>query len=513
MTNGSPEEREKTYLKDTISLLQSPCQDSGAAPRLVLLQAFISTVQASPIIKKLEEDGLDISGLKAQLLQVASPAVTAEKRTGKGLLAFLVALEALNELDRQAVKQALSSAVPSLIEASDSLLENGLQVGWEVRMFVSNHFPEALGSPLKIKMSVASPPSQGEGIEGVEGNESAAALGKRSLLGYVDAVVQSADEDTKLEYLKELLLEGGETQDMLGRQLVIYRLIQHLKGKLTVRDYDTVLTSSGSRPSETTDRFDLAQAHSTLCNRLVRTTTPPHFLLTAKSIHLLLDQNPACMTQWNIELTLSTVSTISAQPSTQALISDSLGIYPSLCRLVEMVIKRHRKRLDGHFHILITTLQSLLHLLLSRPQTTPHQQQPTPTTTSNNKHWENHAKLFTRLLTLLCSPTAASVSRNNNNSSSSGSQKTPGLDSERDRAKRYAGQFMPLVLMQYVRLQLAHTVPHGVREALAPGAYAILDITSPDGLRVMNDGMDGSGRVVFRELYKMYQRFGKWSGV
>ncbi|KAH6636135.1 Urb2/Npa2 family-domain-containing protein [Chaetomium tenue] len=511
MTNGSPEEREKTYIKDAISLLQSPCQDSGAAPRLVLLQAFISTAQASSIVTKFEEDGLNLGSLKAQLLQVASPAVTAEKRTGKGLLVLLVALEALNELDRQAVKQALSNAVPSLIEASDSLLENGLQVGWEVRMFVSNHFPEALGSPLKIKMPVASPPSQGEDVEGAEGNESAASLGKRALLGYVDAVVQPADEDTKLGYLKELLLEDGEAQDMLGRQLVIYRLIQHLKGKLTVRVYGTLLTSLGSRPSESPDRFDLTQAHSTLCTRLVRTTTAPHFLLTAKSIHLLLDQNPACMTQWNIELTLSTVSTLSARPSTQALISDSPSIYPSLCRLVEMVIKRHRRRLDGHFHILITALQSLLQLLLSRPQTLHHhhhQQQPTFTTTpttSPNKRWETHAKLFTRLLTLLCSPTAASVSRS--------SQKTTGLDSERDRAKRYAGQFMPLVLMQYVRLQLAHAVPHGVREALAPGAYAILDITSPDGLRVMNDGMDASGRVVFREMYKLYQRFGKWSGV
>ncbi|KAK3295539.1 Urb2/Npa2 family-domain-containing protein [Chaetomium fimeti] len=515
MTSGSPEEREKTYLKDAISLLQSPCQDSGTAPRLVLLQAFISTVQTSSILKKLEDDGLDLGSLKAQLLQVASPAVTAEKRTGKGLLALLVALEAFNELDRQAVKQALSSAVPSLLEASDSLLENGLQAGWEVRMFVSNHFPEALGSPLKIKMSVESSPSREKDEEETEGSESAATLGKRSLLGYVDAVVQSADEDTKLGYLKELLLEDGEDQDMLGRQLVIYRLIQHLKGSLPVHVYGTMLTIPGSGPSESPDRFDLAQAHSTLCSRLVRTSTAPHFLLAAKAIHLLLDQNPACMTQWNIELTLSTVSTLSAQPSTQALISDSPRIYPSLCRLVEMVIKRHRKRLDGHFHILITTLQSLLHLLLSRPPhpTTHHQTEPTtnpstPTSHNHTQQWEAHAKLFTRLLTLLCSPTAASVSRG-------GSQKPTGLDSERDRAKRYAGQFMPLVLMGYVRLQLrlAHPVPHGVREALAPGLYAILDITSPDGLRVLNDGLDGSGRVVFREMYRLYQRFGKWSGV
>jgi nucleolar pre-ribosomal-associated protein 2 len=227
MTNGSPEEREKTYLKDAMALLQSPCQESDAAPRIVLLQAFITTVQASPVVKKLEEDGVDLSSLKNQLLQVASPAVTSGKRTGKGTLTLLVvALEALNDLDRQTVRQALASAVPSLLEASDSLLENGLQAGWEVRMFVANLFPEALESPLKIKMPGESPPS-----EETASGESAASLGKTALLRYVDAVVRSADEETKLGYLKELLGEDGDGPDALGRQLVIYRLIQHLKGK------------------------------------------------------------------------------------------------------------------------------------------------------------------------------------------------------------------------------------------------------------------------------------------
>lgn len=283
-------------------------------------------------------------------------------------------------------------------------------------------------------------------------------------------------------------------------------------------DKQTVLTLPGSHPSDSPDRFDLAQAHSALCNRLLRTTTPSHFLLIAKAIHLLLDQNPACMTQWNIELTLSTVSTISAQASTQALIAESPSIYPSLCRLVEMVIKRHRKRLDGHFHILITTLQSLLRLLLSLPQagpptltttTTVTNRQETTTTTTTTTHddddQEKHAKLFSRLLTLICSPTVASVSRSRS--------QTSGLDSEKDRAKRYAGGFAYLVLMQYVRLQLEFPVPHAVREALEPGMYAVLDVTTPDGMRIMSDGMDASGRVLFREMYKLYQRFGKWSGV
>lgn len=233
MTNGSPEEREKAYLKGATSLLRGPCQDSDVVPRIVLLQAFISTVQASPAVKKLEKDGLDLSGIKEELLQVASPAVTSGKRTGKGLLALLVALEALNELDRQHLRQALSQAAASLVQASDSLLENGLQAGWEVRMFVVNHFPEILASPLKISMSVeAAKPTAEDQEEEADSEEPAATLGKTALLRYVDAVARPADEDTKLGYLQELLLlEKSDSQGAVGRMLAIYRLIQHLKGK------------------------------------------------------------------------------------------------------------------------------------------------------------------------------------------------------------------------------------------------------------------------------------------
>lgn len=271
----------------------------------------------------------------------------------------------------------------------------------------------------------------------------------------------------------------------------------------------SILTQLGSRPPDFSGQFDLAKAHSALCHALRQATAPPHFVLTAKIIHLLLDRNPACMTQWNIELTLSSVAAISAaQASSSTLISTSPSTYPSLCRLVETVIKRHRKRLDGHFHLLITALQALLRLLLSRPSATAA---TAAAATINSeaeaaRHqslWERHARLFSRLLTLVCEPTVASVSRS----------QTSGLDSEKDRAKRYAGQFMYLVLMQYVKLQLEHVVPHGVREALETGVYLVMDITTPDGLKIMNDAMDPSGRVIFKEVYKQYQKFGKWTGV
>jgi nucleolar pre-ribosomal-associated protein 2 len=222
------------------------------------------------------------------------------------------------------------------------------------------------------------------------------------------------------------------------------------------------------------------------------------------------------MTQWNIELTLSTVSSISSQATTHLLISASPLTYPSLCRLVEIVIKRHRKRLDGHFHILITALQSLLRLLLSRPPPPSNQPEKPNPQTSPLLLWQHHARLFSRLLTLICEPTVASVSRQTRHGGAGGGSGGGALDSEKDRAKRYAGQYMYLVAMAYVRAQLecGSAVPHAVREALeTAGMYAVLDITTGDGLRIMNDAMDGGGRVVFRELYRRYQRFGKWSGV
>ncbi|KAL2016239.1 hypothetical protein VTK56DRAFT_4044 [Thermocarpiscus australiensis] len=509
MTSGNIEGRERRYLTGAISLLQSPYQDSDVIARIILLQAFVSAVQSSPAARKLEGDILDLNGLWRSLLQIASPVVTSPKWYGQELLALLVALEALGSLDRETVRQSLSDAVPSLLDASDSLLAQGVQAGWEIRMFLANHFPEALRPPLKLKVSVDRSASA-EGDGDVEGGFSALTLGKAALLRYVDAVVRAADEDTKLGYLEELLLDECDVQELL----VIYRLVQHLKG---------------SRPSDSPDKFGLSQAHSTLCNRLMRASIPARFVLTSKAIHLLLDQSPACMTQWNIELTLSSVSTISAQAPTRSLVSSSPIIYESLCRLVEIVIKRHRKRLDGHFHILITALQSLLRLLLSWPyensnsnsdnNPTSLNSSPGPTTTRHSSsspsfspppwEWEKHAKRFARLLTLVCEPTAASVAQSSSRSGGGGAL----LDSDKDRAKRYAGQHMYLVLMQYVRLQLEYVVPHGVREALEPGVYAVMDVTTREGLRLMNDALDPSGRVIFKEMYKQYQKFGKWTGV
>lgn len=232
------------------------------------------------------------------------------------------------------------------------------------------------------------------------------------------------------------------------------------------------------------------------------------FSVIAKTVEMVLEKKP--MKQWNIEFTLSTVATIcSTGPTMTEDVHASEKAYPWLCSLVEVIIKRHRQRLEGHFHLLITALQSLLRLLIipwpstTTPLPSAHSRLPATTSTSPPDQQAQAAR-FSRLLTLTCEPSVASVTRG----------QAPGaLDSAPDAAKKSAAQHMYLVLVLYVKLQLERPVPRAVRAALDPGVYSVLDITTPEGRRVINEAVDASGRAIFREMYKQYVRFGKWNGV
>lgn len=243
------------------------------------------------------------------------------------------------------------------------------------------------------------------------------------------------------------------------------------------------------------------KVQSELAERLPKSRNWAEFSVTAKTAEMVLDRKP--MKQWNIEVTLETVARICENRPTkikEALVSEKA--YPWLCGLVEAIIKRHRHRLEGHFHLLITALQSLLRLLIIPWTTTTLP--TTATSTSPAPDQEAQAARFSRLLTLICEPSVASVTRGQN----------PGaLDSAPEAAKKSAAQHMFLVLATYIRLQLERPVPRGARAALDTGVYSVLDITSPEGRRAVNEALDASGRAIFREMYKQYVRFGKWNGV
>ena len=236
--------------------------------------------------------------------------------------------------------------------------------------------------------------------------------------------------------------------------------------------------------------YDLATAHLEILSVLKSAKTSQDFVLICRILLTVLEKKPQ-MGQWNIELVLSHICTLCSPD----VVEKGVASYTWLCKLVEIIIKKYRLRLEGHYHLLLSTLQALLRNLVTSQGNSR---------AADKSSLGSRAGHFGRLVTLVCEPTAGAVSR---------SQQRSSLDSATDVAKRTAGWHMYLLLMQYVKLQLEADVLNEVRVALEPAMNSIFDITPPEGRKILNDAMDGSGRAILREMYKRYTRFGKWSGV
>ncbi|KAL5614754.1 uncharacterized protein BROUX77_000591 [Berkeleyomyces rouxiae] len=233
------------------------------------------------------------------------------------------------------------------------------------------------------------------------------------------------------------------------------------------------------------------------------------FTKTCEILRLFLNNSSARLKQWNVEQTLALVSEVSSNISSTATIDSSPMIFDWLCKLMEAILRRFRVRLDGRFHILIATLQSLLSGLLLTPYDArlgKWASQPVNIHDGDFSHWSKHAASFTRLLTLVCEPMAASVAHHKQNL-------TNALDTATDIAKRAAGRQMYLVLVSYVKLQLQVDVPRSVRDELELGMNSIFDITPPEVRKILNDSLDMNGRAILGTQYKRYKQFGKWTGV
>lgn len=222
-------------------------------------------------------------------------------------------------------------------------------------------------------------------------------------------------------------------------------------------------------------------------------------------LHVILDSNAGHVAQWNIEETLSLVAVICSNCASASRLTTSAKTFYHLCKLVEAILKRYRLRLEGHFHLLIAAMQSLLTALLLHPYDSGRGSWAAAPLDMGRTYpgWEEDATAYNRLLTLICEPTVGSVTRSHHGGM---------LDAAADVAKRSAGRQVYLVLTTYVRLQMQVGVPRPVREALEPGVNAMFDVTPGEVRRVMNDGLDKAGREILGDLYRRYRMFGKWTG-
>ena len=177
--------------------------------------------------------------------------------------------------------------------------------------------------------------------------------------------------------------------------------------------------------------------------------------------------------------------------------------YICLCRIFRTVLMMHRTKLGGRHHLVVSALQMLLQCLYI-PYT--KEQKVSAAKRENSMFGEDHAAAYCGLLTMICDPSVSAVTR---------ARKRPQQQELNDltqKARSIAGQHLHYLIMEYCQCQLKGSLRPGMKKALTPGLYAILNVMSQDVKQTMNAALDASSRSVFKALYEDYRRFGKWQG-
>ncbi|KPM36733.1 hypothetical protein AK830_g9820 [Neonectria ditissima] len=467
------EDRSLKYFQESREFI-SDCDNAGdLSPfRLMLLKALVVETTKSPNFRSnsdlasLPESAKEMLG---RCVMTATGYFMTEKKAFEDhtviadlrLLAAVDAAEALSSLD--GVSKIKQSDIRKAEKRSRLAMLSGDLRGWKMQTFLRTYF-----SSLMEESRPTTFPSLGD---------LPSKFREPLLTSNVASVTRDMEIEAKVAYLKDLVKVFCQGSDNDGQASAIQTVVNQFL------DYSD-LEGKG-------DSFDLATPHAELTAALLSLKTPSVSTRVCRILYTILEKKPQSMAQWNIESTLGAVCDLSSPKKA----SQTTVPYAWLCKLVEAIIRKHRLRLEGHHHMLMTTMQALLRNLIVSQAVSDAKDQPIQ---------EAKAHCYARLVTLICEPTAGAVSR---------SQHPGSLDSATDAAKRSAGRHMYLVLMQYVKLQLEGDVARPVREALEPAMNSVFDITPPEVRKILNDAMDGSGRAILREMYKRYTKFGKWSGV
>jgi nucleolar pre-ribosomal-associated protein 2 len=383
-----------------------------------------------------------------------------------------------------------------------SVQDTELQIGKRLETFLAVHGPDVIEEKL-----LAGDVSTVNGRQSITQTTIASMIGK--------------DKQTKLKLLDSIFGPGLIGLVRLDKLLAARQVIISIE--------DARKSAEGEDQNEEKEKeggtgFDLSEAYSILCGNLWKVSGVRQFCVISETLELMLrtkvtsltshllrsliGNKTRSMTQFNIDTTLGSITILCSRNSPLLRPSRAGTIYFHLCRLLQSVLTHHRLKLQGHFHLVVQVMQSLLRLLFrplpySTAKALKHFGSP-PSWLSSPKYQLNakHAAAFTRLVTLICDPSVSSVRGSQHNN----------LTSATDKAKRMAGQHMQFLLTTYIKLQLEMRMLPEIREKMIPGLYAIFDTTTPELRRVINDELDASGRAVFGTLYKDYARFGKWKG-
>ncbi|PKS10045.1 hypothetical protein jhhlp_004670 [Lomentospora prolificans] len=430
-----------------------------------------------------------------------------EMETGSYIYTMLAALDC-SDVIQAAQLDSKSFSVGELVKASMRGIKSRRLYGWKLRAFLLRHYPDSVDKTLVP--APAEPSTQEEAPKVLDrlDDEDLPPL----VLECTKVALQSLRQDSdRLLYLKDLIAKLEFKADAETQLTAIRCVVQTLAGKFNSKISAGVAfahtSAIGLPPSSNFKDYDLAAAYTMLAQKSIQANSGVRFGKVCEILHIIFDANMGHVAQWNVEETLSLVSVVCGNNGSN--VKDSDKTFQHLCKLVEVILKKYRLRLEGHFHLLITAMQALLKALLLHPYDASSKAWANPPLDTSSgvsasyPVWEDDAAAYNRLLTLICEPTVGSVTRSHHGGA---------LDAAADVAKRSAGRQMYLVLMAYVRLQMEVGVPRSVRESLEPGVNTIFDVTPGEVRKVMNDGLDKAGREILGDLYKRYRMFGKWTG-
>lgn len=223
-------------------------------------------------------------------------------------------------------------------------------------------------------------------------------------------------------------------------------------------------------------------------------------------------------------MTLSTLATL-ASPSAPSLPSKrASAIYLNLCNILQTLLLLHRPSLGGRLHLVIPVLQRLMALLftphskgLRTAGRTEHFLHPSWLEAKQHPLALKHAQKFARLLTLLCNPPQSAVSGHR--------QHHVDLVDETRKARIHVGQFGQYLLHRFCVLVLNGRLGEGMRDALTPGIWAVVDVMEMDregpaggkdegvrGVKALGAAMGNAERAVLRSVWEDWRKFGAWKG-
>ena len=272
---------------------------------------------------------------------------------------------------------------------------------------------------------------------------------------------------------------GDRKQDLLHIQL-------HLKH---IRDI-TENTSADLRDL-------LENVFLDLCREVTTATSPHCCMLQLKCIDYMLRKHHTLIKQHHVEEALYIICAM-AGPNAPAL-TNAHGhqLLMALCQLFISLLRKHRLKLGGRYHIVTATLQCLLRCLF-----TPNPKQRTsmllpPWLLHNESHASpDEAETLAVILTMLCEPAPSVVERSR-----------AALNDATKKARDRAGQMLLPVIEEFCASQLTGKIQPEVRRRLMPGVWALISATRRSHLRAMNDGFAGTEipdvwKMVFDEWEK-----------